>query len=85
MLIQIGFELIETMVKTCLSQSIGHAQVVMAVAIIAIARKVIILDLNDLSGSALLGIAAIILALCVGYYLVKQKASPGERTTTQES
>jgi len=45
----------------------------MAVAIIAIARKVIILDVKDLSGLALLGIAAIILALSIGYYLIKKK------------
>jgi len=75
MLILIGFELIETMVKTYLSQSIDHAQIVMAVAIIAIARKVIILDVKELSGTALLGIAAIILALSIGYYLIKRKVS----------
>lgn len=50
-----------------------HAQIVMAVAIIAIARKVIILDVKDLSGLALVGIAAIILALSIGYYLIKKK------------
>lgn len=48
----------------------------MAVAIIAIARKVIILDVKDLSGLALVGIAAIILALSIGYYLIRKK---GER------
>ena len=85
MLILIGFELIETMVKTYLSQSVDHAQIVMAVAIIAIARKVIILDVKELSGTALLGIAAIILALSIGYYLIKLKAEPGERSTKEES
>ncbi|MEI6705187.1 MAG: phosphate-starvation-inducible PsiE family protein, partial [Deltaproteobacteria bacterium] len=43
---------------------------VMAVAIIAISRKVVILDVKDLSGLALVGIAAIILALSIGYYLI---------------
>ena len=85
MLILIGFELIETMVKTYLSQSTDHAQIVMAVAIIAIARKVIILDVKDLSGEALLGIAAIILALSIGYYLIKLKASPKEENTKEEN
>lgn len=73
MLVLIGVELLETIVKTYLSQSTDHAQIVIAVAIIAIARKVIILDVKDLSGSILLGIAAIILALSVGYYLIKGK------------
>jgi uncharacterized membrane protein (DUF373 family) len=85
LLILIGIELLETMVKTYLAQSIDHAQIVMAVAIIAIARKVILLDVKDLSGVALLGIAAIILALSIGYYLIKLKAKPEERKTEEES
>jgi len=73
MLVLIGIELLETIAKTYMAESVDHAQIVMAVAIIAIARKVIILDVKDLSGLALLGIAAIILALSIGYYLVRKK------------
>lgn len=76
MLVLIGVELLETIVKTYLSQSGDHARIVIAVAIIAIARKVIILDVKDLSGPILVGIAAIIMALCCGYYLVRQKSDP---------
>ncbi len=85
MLVLIGIELLETMVKTYLSQSIDHAQIVMSVAIIAIARKVIILDVKELSGVALLGIAAIILALSIGYYLIKLKAKLEEIKTEEKS
>jgi len=73
MLVLIGIELLDTIAKTYLEESVDHAQIVMAVAIIAIARKVIILDVKDLSGLALVGIAAIILALSIGYYLIKKK------------
>ena len=73
MLVLIGIELLDTIAKTYMSESTDHAQIVMAVAIIAIARKVIILDVKDLSGLALVGIAAIILALSIGYYLIKKK------------
>ncbi len=73
MLVLIGIELLETIAKTYMAESVDHAQIVMAVAIIAIARKVIILDVKDLSGLALVGIAAIILALSTGYYLIKKK------------
>ena len=76
MLVLIGIELLDTIAKTYMNESADHAQIVMAVAIIAIARKVIILDVKDLSGLTLLGIAAIILALTIGYYLIKKK---GER------
>ena len=73
MLVLIGIELLDTIAKTYMAESVDHAQIVMAVAIIAIARKVIILDVKDLSGLALVGIAAIILALSIGYYLIKKK------------
>ena len=75
MLVLIGIELLDTIAKTYMSESVDHAQIVMAVAIIAIARKVIILDVKDLSGLALVGIAAIILALSIGYYLIKKKGA----------
>ena len=73
MLVLIGIELLDTIAKTYMAESVDHAQIVMGVAIIAIARKVIILDVKDLSGLALVGIAAIILALSIGYYLIKKK------------
>ena len=73
MLVLIGLELLDTIAKTYMGESTDHAQIVMAVAIIAISRKVIILDVKDLSGLALVGIAAIILALSIGYYLIKKK------------
>ncbi|QWV99658.1 phosphate-starvation-inducible PsiE family protein [Geomonas nitrogeniifigens] len=75
MLVLIGIELLDTIAKTYMAESVDHAQIVMAVAIIAIARKVIILDVKELSGLALLGIAAIILALSVGYFLIKKRDS----------
>lgn len=74
MLVLIGIELLETIVKTYLGNTpVDHARIVISVAIIAIARKVIILDVKNLQPLALIGIAAIILALTIGYYLVRAK------------
>ncbi len=73
MLVLIGIELLETIAKTYTNKDSNHAKIVMAVALIAIARKVIILDVENYSGQALLGIAAIILALSIGYYLIQCK------------
>jgi len=81
MLVLIGIELLDTIAKTYMAESTDHAQIVMAVAIIAIARKVIILDVKDLSGLALVGIAAIILALSIGYYLIKKKGATVKDST----
>lgn len=72
MLVIIGVELLETIMKTYLTESVDHVQVVVAVAIIAIARKVIILDVKDLSSLTLIGIGVIIFALSAGYYLIRR-------------
>jgi len=72
MLVIIGIELLETIMKTYLSQDIPHYKVVLTVAIIAISRKVIILDIKEISSLSLVGIASIILALTVGYYFMKK-------------
>lgn len=71
MLVLIGIELLETIMKTYLKESVNHAEIVMSVAIIAIARKVIILDVKDVSSLTLIGIGVIILALAIGYFLVR--------------
>lgn len=73
MLVIIGIELLETIMKTYLTEGVDHVQVVMAVAIIAIARKVIILDVKELPSLSLIGIGVIIFALSAGYYLIKSK------------
>jgi uncharacterized membrane protein (DUF373 family) len=49
-----------------------HVEIICLVAIVAVTRKVIILDLYKLPPVALLGIAAIILALTIGYYYLKK-------------
>jgi len=71
LLVLLGIELISTL-KTYLTENEIHIEVVFAVALIAIGRKVIILDVKEISSLSLLGIAAIIISLSVGYFLVKR-------------
>ena len=75
MLVLIGIELLETIMKTYITQDQPHYEVVLSVAIIAIARKVIILDLKEVDSLSLIGIASIIIALTVGYFLMKRTHS----------
>jgi uncharacterized membrane protein (DUF373 family) len=77
LLVLIGIELLET-IRSYAATHVLRAEVVMTVAIIAIARKVIILDVNKLSAMTLLGIAAIIIALAAGYYLVRRQSGEGD-------
>jgi len=71
LLVLIGVELMES-IRIYREQKSLHVEVVMTVAIIAIARKVIILDIKEISSLTLLGIAAIIAALSLGYFLIKR-------------
>jgi uncharacterized membrane protein (DUF373 family) len=71
LLVLLGIELVSTL-KTYLTENEIHVEVVFAVALIAIGRKVIILDVKEISSLSLLGIAAIIISLSVGYFLVKR-------------
>ncbi|HSN22767.1 MAG TPA: phosphate-starvation-inducible PsiE family protein, partial [Methylomicrobium sp.] len=71
LLILIGIELLETL-RIYLKEHALNVQVVLLVAMIAIARKVIILDSSKIEGLTLIGIGFIILSLAAGYYLVKK-------------
>ena len=71
LLILIGVELLETL-RIYLKEHALNVQVVLLVAMIAIARKVIILDSSKIESLTLIGIGFIILSLAAGYYLVKK-------------
>jgi uncharacterized membrane protein (DUF373 family) len=71
LLILIGIELLETF-RIYLQEHAINVQVVFLVAMIAIARKVIILEVDEIQSLTLIGIGFIIIALAAGYYLVKK-------------
>ncbi len=67
LLVLIGVELIETL-KAYLKKDVIHVRVVIEVALIAMARKVIIEEPNEVPSLTLFGIAALILALAIAFY-----------------
>lgn len=69
-IILIGFELMET-VEMYLKKNVIHAEVVLLVAVIAVSRKVILLDLEKYDPVAIIGLGIIILALGGCYCLIK--------------
>ena len=75
LLVLIGIELMYTMKLYIEDRSI-HVEAVLAVALIAVARKVIVVEPKDLSPATLLAVGALVVALAVGHYLV-QRARPG--------
>ena len=71
LLLLIGVELLETL-KAYLRKDVIHVRVVLEVALIAMARKVIIEEPNTVPAVTLLGIAALILALGIAFYFERQ-------------
>jgi uncharacterized membrane protein (DUF373 family) len=79
LLVLIGIELLHSMKVYSTHREI-HIEAVLVVALTAVARKIIVMDPKELPEGTLLGIAAITLALTLGYYLVRrsrfEKAEP---------
>jgi uncharacterized membrane protein (DUF373 family) len=78
LLIVLGLELLETL-RVYFEQHRVRLEIILVVAIIAVARHVIALDFHQLSGVETAGIAALMLALTGGYYLLKKGAREATR------
>lgn len=70
LLVLIGIELLHS-VKTYIVRREFHLQTVLTVAMIAVARKIIVLEPKELPEGTLFGIAALVIALAVGYYVMR--------------
>ncbi|NIP15128.1 MAG: phosphate-starvation-inducible E-like protein [Pseudomonadales bacterium] len=71
LLVLIGLELLAS-VKMYLEDDIVHVELVMLIALIAVSRKIIVIDYEKIDGLTVVGIAALVLVLSVGYYLMKR-------------
>lgn len=71
LMVIIGLELFET-IRVYVEDHTIHVEVVLLVAIVAVARKVIIIDYKEIDPLMNFSIAALILALCGGYFLIKR-------------
>jgi len=71
LLVLIGIELLETM-KKYYTEGRVDLDVIISVSLIAIGRKIITMDPKEYAPLTLMGIAAIILALFAGYWVIKR-------------
>ena len=71
LLVLIGVELLETL-RAYLKKDVIHVRVVLEVALIAMARKAIIVEPAAVPGLTLFGVAALILALGIAFYFERQ-------------
>lgn len=84
LLVLIGLELIHSM-KIYIEHREYHLEAVLAVALIAVARKIITVDAKALPEGTLLGIAAIVVALVLGYYVMRRSRREAGHSSAQNS
>ena len=77
LLVLIGIELLET-IKAYLVTNVVHVEIVLEVALIAIARKVIILDISQYESLTLIGVAALISAVGLAFLVIKRHIKRSE-------
>lgn len=70
LIILIGIELLDT-VKAFLEEEKIHVEIVLLVAMIALARKVIIWDFSEYEVQELYGLAVMLISLALSYTLIK--------------
>ena len=71
LLVLIGIELLHS-VKTFILRREIHLESVLTVAMIAVARKIIVLEPKEWPEGTLLGLAALVLALSISYYVMQR-------------
>lgn len=71
LMVLIGIELLHS-VKTYIVRREFHLETVLTVAMIAVARKIIVLEPKELPEGTLLGMAALVIALALGYYVMRR-------------
>ncbi len=74
LLLMLGLELLETL-KTYFQHYQLRTEVILVVAMIAVGRHIIQFDFEHTSGSTLAGMAALMLALAISYYLVRVRTA----------
>ena len=62
-----------------LRDDVIHVRIVMATALMAIARKVIVLDIETTAYEYIFALAAVVIAMSIGYWLVVIKESRGKK------
>jgi uncharacterized membrane protein (DUF373 family) len=74
LLLLIGLELMKTVVMY-LDKQVLHWDVVIPVALIAVARHTLEIDLTETTPGAMLGTGAVIVALAIAYFLLRRSTT----------
>ena len=72
LMVLIGLELM-TSIHMYLDDHKIHAELMLLVALTAVTRKIVIMDTSNMESAMVFGIGFLIIALAVGYYLIRGK------------
>ena len=75
LMVIIGLELLET-IKAYLKKHEIHVEIVLLVALVAVARKVIILDYKEMTAEMMFAVAALVISMSAGFFIVRRALSP---------
>ena len=84
LMVVIGLELLET-IKAYLDKRVIHVEVVLLVAIVAVARKIIIMDYKEITPEMIFAVAALVISLSVGFFAVRRALDAPQKNTSRES
>ena len=70
-IILIGIELLET-IEIYIKKNVIHVEIVLMVAVIAMSRKIVLLDQQTYEAWEVIGFSAVIVALGLCYFLIKR-------------
>ena len=79
LLVLIGVELLDT-IRAYLKEHVVHEEVILGAALIAVARKVIVLDIKEYNGLQLVGVAMVIIAITSAYWVTKRARAQKRET-----
>jgi uncharacterized membrane protein (DUF373 family) len=74
LLLLLGLELLETL-KTYFSDYHVRTEVILIVALIAVGRHIVQMDFEHMAPASVAGVAVLIVALSISYFLVRKRSS----------
>ena len=79
MMVLIAIELMSSIYMYCVDKVV-YIEMMFLIAITAVTRKIVVLDAKSIEPISVIGIAAILIALVAGYYVVKNQQNSSKKT-----
>jgi uncharacterized membrane protein (DUF373 family) len=84
LLVLIGLELLATL-KAYFQEKVMHVEIILEAAMVAVARKIVVLDLEKNDGIDMLALAALLIAVAIAFRLLPRAHTAGTGTAEAEA